>query len=77
MKHPFVSTALAAAMLSALSVPALADADVETRLKALETRLKAVESENQSLKNQLKATDEKAVAASEQVEKSRRRRAVR
>ncbi|HQT34727.1 MAG TPA: carbohydrate porin [Thiobacillus sp.] len=69
MKHPFVRTALAAAMLSALSLPALADADVEARLKAMEARLNAVESENQALKNQLKATDEKTAAASAQIEK--------
>lgn len=69
MKHPSVRTALAAAMLSSLSLPALADADVEARLKALEVRLNTLETENNALKSQLEATDRKAIAASEQIDK--------
>jgi hypothetical protein len=38
-------------------------------MAAMEARLNAVEAENQSLKTQLQSTEQKAVAASEQVEK--------
>lgn len=70
MKYPFVRTALAAALLSGFSLPALADeADIEARFKALEARLNAVEAENQSLKKQLASTEQKADAASAQIEK--------
>jgi hypothetical protein len=68
MKHAFARTALAAALLSSLSLPALAtDTDIEARLKALEMRLNAVEAENQALKRQLASTEQKADAASAQV----------
>lgn len=69
MKHPFVRTALAAALLSSFSLPVFADSDVEARFKALEARLNAVEAENAALKAQIKSTDQKADAASEQIEK--------
>jgi hypothetical protein len=70
LKPAFARNTLAAALLCALSLPALAaDADVEARLKALEARLNAVESENQALKSQLASTEQKASAASAQVEK--------
>jgi hypothetical protein len=70
MKYPFVKTALAAALVTGFALPAhAADADVEARLKALEARLNAVESENQALKSQLASTEQKASAASAQVEK--------
>jgi hypothetical protein len=69
MNYPFVHTVLAAAVLSTFAFNAHAAPSVEERMAALEARLNAVESENQSLKTQLKSTEQKVVAASEQVEK--------
>ncbi len=70
LKPAFARNALAAALLCALSLPALADdADVDARFKALEARLNAVEAENQALKSQLASTEQKADAASAQAEK--------
>jgi hypothetical protein len=69
MKYPFIRTALAAAVLSTLSVGAHAAISVEERLAAMETRLNAVEAENQALKSQLQATGQKIDATTEQVEK--------
>ena len=69
MKYPLIRTALAAAVLSTLSVSAHAEMSVEERLKAMETRLNALESENQVLKSQLKNTDQKVAATSEQIDK--------
>ncbi len=69
LKPAFARNALAAALLCALSQPALADdADVEARFKALEARLNAVEAENQALRSQLVSTEQKADAASAQLE---------
>jgi hypothetical protein len=68
MKYPLIRTALAAAMLSTLT-PALADTGMEARLQAMETRLNALEAENQELKGQLKTTEQKVAATSEQVDK--------
>lgn len=69
MQHPFVQTVLAASLLAAFSAPTFADADVEARLKALEARLNALETENRELKGQLESTEQKAQAASEQIDK--------
>ena len=69
MKHPFIRTALAVAVLSTLSAAAHAEMSVEERLKAMETRLNALETENQALKGKLKATEQKVEAASEQLDK--------
>ncbi len=60
--------ALTLAVLSAFSLPALADADVDARLKMLEDRLNALESENRQLKGQIASTEQKAEAASVQLE---------
>lgn len=62
-------TTLAIAVLSALSLPALADTGIEARLMALEARLNAMETENRQLKGKLEATEKKAQAASDQVDK--------
>ena len=70
LKPAFARNALAAALLCALNLPALAaDADIDARFKALEARLNAVEAENQALKRQLASTEQKASAASAQIEK--------
>lgn len=70
MKHPFIRAALAAAVLSTFAAPAAADMSVEERLKAMEARMNVLETENQSLKGQLKTTEQKVAATSEQVEKT-------
>ena len=70
MKYPLIRTALAAAVLSTLNPPALADTGMEARLQALETRLNMLETENQALKGQIKRTEQQVAATSEQVEKS-------
>ena len=69
MKYPLIRTALAAAVLSTLNPPALADTGMETRLQAMEARLNLLEAENQALKSQLKRTEQQVAATSEQVEK--------
>ena len=69
MKYPLIRTALAAAVLSTLNPPALADTGMETRLQAMEARLNLLEAENQALKGQLKRTEQQVAATSEQVEK--------
>lgn len=69
MKHPFIRTVLAAAIMSTLSAVAHADMSVEERLKAMETRLNALETENQELKGKLKSTEQKVDATSEQMDK--------
>ncbi|MHB1352636.1 MAG: porin [Thiobacillus sp.] len=68
MKYPLKRTALAAALLSALSAPAWADMSVEARLKAMESRLNALEAENQALKGQLQSTEQKVTATTAQIE---------
>mgnify|MGYP001191500200 CR=1 FL=1 len=70
MKYPLIRTALAAAVLSTLNPPALADTGMETRLQAMEARLNLLEAENQALKGQLKRTEQQVAATSEQVEKA-------
>ena len=70
MKYPLIRTALAAAVLSTLNPPALADTGMEARLQALETRLNMLETENQALKGQIKRTEQQVAATSEQVEKA-------
>lgn len=69
MKHPLIRAALAVAVLSTLPTVASADMSVEERLKAMEARLNALETENQTLKGQLKTTEQKVEAASEQAAK--------
>ncbi len=69
MYHPFIRTALAAAVISTFSAGAQAATSVEERLKAMEMRLNALETENQALKSQLKSTEQKVEATSVQVEK--------
>ena len=69
MKYPLIRIALAAAVLSTLNPPALADTGMETRLQAMEARLNLLEAENQALKGQLKRTEQQVAATSEQVEK--------
>ena len=68
MKYPLIRTALAAAVLSTLNPPALADTGMETRLQAMEARLNLLEAENQALKGQIKRTEQQVAATSEQVE---------
>ncbi|MEW6416050.1 MAG: porin [Pseudomonadota bacterium] len=63
MKYPLIRTALAAAVLSTLNPPALADTSMESRLLAMEARLNALEAENRALKGQLKSTEQKVAAA--------------
>ena len=70
MKYPLIRIALAAAVLSTLNPPALADTGMETRLQAMEARLNLLEAENQALKGQIKTTEQEIAATSEQVEKS-------
>lgn len=70
MKYPLIRTALAAAVLSTLNPPALADTSVEARLQAMEARMNALEAENQALRGQLKTTEQKVAAASEQAQKA-------
>ena len=62
MKHPLIRTALAAAVLSTLGTPALADISVEERLKAMESRMNALEAENQALKVQLQTNAQESGA---------------
>lgn len=69
MNHPLIRATLAAAVLSTFQTAAWADMSVEDRLKAMETRMNALEAENQALKGQLKTTDQKVAATTEQVEK--------
>ncbi|MEQ1592930.1 MAG: porin [Thiobacillaceae bacterium] len=69
MKHPFIHTVLAAAVLSTLSFGAHADMSVEERLTAMEARLNAVEAENLALKDKLKSANQKIDATGDQVEK--------
>lgn len=69
MNHPLIRATLAAAVLSTFQTAAWADMSVEDRLKAMETRMTALEAENQALKGQLKTTDQKVAATTEQVEK--------
>ena len=69
MNHPLIRATLAAAVLSTFQAAAWADMSVEDRLKAMETRMNALEAENQALKGQLKTTDQKVAATTEQVEK--------
>lgn len=68
MKYPLIRTALAAAVLSTLNPPALADTSMEARVQAMEARLSMLEAENQELKGQLKSTEQKVAATSKQVE---------
>jgi len=69
VKYRLRRTALAAAALLAANLPAAgADESVEARLKAMEARLSTLEAENQQLKGQLKTTEQKVTATSEQVE---------
>lgn len=70
MKHPLIRAALAVAVLSTLPAVASADMSVEERLKAMEARMNALETENQALKGQLKTTEQKVEAATEQVAKT-------
>lgn len=71
MTPRFTPTLLAAALAATFSAATqAADADTETRFKALEARLAALETENQMLKSQQKTTEQKVAAVSEEVQTS-------